>query len=136
MSDVKQVIVMRKDLNMRKGKMAAQAAHAAMIFLIDGATIQEFLSPSEHGNSSMKQVLTSTQAQWVQEAFTKIVVGVSSEEELFEIHQAALDAGLTSHVVRDAGYTEFNGEPTYTCLAIGPDVSADIDKVTGHLKLL
>jgi|JI9StandDraft_2_1071091.scaffolds.fasta_scaffold112874_2 peptidyl-tRNA hydrolase, PTH2 family len=130
--NVKQVIVMRKDLNMRKGKMAAQAAHAAMIFLIDQATI---IAQTEE-DYGFGQVLNPAEAHWLRESFTKVVVGVDSEEELFEIHQKALDAGLTSHVVRDAGYTEFAGVPTYTCLAIGPADSNEINAITGHLKLL
>lgn len=142
MSDVKQVIVMRKDLNMRKGKMAAQAAHAAMLFLVSGATLQrnKLMSPkSVDGRNDMhllEQALSDSEADWIERAFTKVVVGVDSEEELFEIHQKALDAGLTSHVVRDAGYTEFAGVPTYTCLAIGPADSNEINAITGHLKLL
>jgi peptidyl-tRNA hydrolase, PTH2 family len=67
---------------------------------------------------------------------TKICVRVDSESELLEIARKAEDAGLTVHVITDAGHTEFGGVPTKTCLAIGPDEDEKIDAITGHLKLL
>lgn len=121
----KQVVVMRKDLNMRKGKMCAQAAHASIAFLTnhlrDGYSYED-LNNAEHN--------------WIESAFVKICVGVDSEEELLTIYHAALDAGLSSTLITDAGFTEFNGVPTLTCCGIGPDWNEKINAVTGHLKLL
>ena len=59
-----------------------------------------------------------------------------SEEELIEIHDRALEAGLEVHLITDSGKTEFHGEPTNTCLAIGPDEADKINAITGHLQLL
>jgi PTH2 family peptidyl-tRNA hydrolase len=61
---------------------------------------------------------------------------VDSEEELMEIHDKAVAAGLEVHLITDSGRTEFHGEPTRTCLAIGPDEADRIDDITGHLQLL
>lgn len=63
-------------------------------------------------------------------------MSVDSEAELDEIFQKAVDANLYVGMIVDAGLTEFNGVPTKTCLAIGPEWSEDIDKITSHLKLL
>lgn len=130
MSDVKQVIVMRTDLNMRKGKMIAQGAHASIAFLTNKMKYKGF-DPS-------KRIIDITPQEdaWMEGRFTKICVRVDSEEQLDEIHAKATEAGLVSHLITDAGLTEFDGVPTKTCLAIGPDYSEKIDVITGDLKLL
>jgi PTH2 family peptidyl-tRNA hydrolase len=122
--DCKQVIVMRTDLNMRKGKMVAQGAHAAMVFLVQRLLL---------GRSS---VLSEAEGKWLYGSFKKVCVGVGSEAELLAVEQRAKEAGLTVHLITDSGLTEFNGVPTRTCLAVGPDFSKRIDAVTGGLKLL
>lgn len=131
--DVKQVIVMRTDLGMRKGKMIAQGAHAAMSFLSRNMVIGK--SVTRGGVVGMTKILSEAEQDWLKGDFTKICVRVDSEEELLDIHAQAIEAGLTSYVIRDAGKTEFK-EPTVTCLAIGPNKVQDIDKITGHLALL
>lgn len=127
--DIKQVIVVRKDLNMRKGKMVAQSAHSSLAFLtrysqIDGDTLTVKLKNPDEVQ------------QWLQEGFTKICVSVDSEEELDAIYKAAFDANLNVNMIIDSGLTEFHGVKTKTCLAIGPNRKEDIDKITGSLKLL
>lgn len=114
---MKQMIVMRKDLNMRKGKMIAQGAHACM-----KATLMHL----DHPNVK----------EWLNGKFTKIAVSVDSEAELLLILQKARDAGLIAELVTDAGLTEFSGQPTNTCIAVGPATHEDLLPVTGHLKLL
>lgn len=123
MSDIKQVIVMRNDLGMRKGKMIAQGAHASMAFL-------------GHFLRSDVRDLTEEESSWIDGSFTKICVYVNSQEELLEIYSKAKDAGLTVHMITDSGKTEFNGVHTRTCLAIGPHSSEKINNITGHLPLL
>lgn len=120
---------MRKDLNMRKGKMVAQGAHASIAFLTN--TIRE-----SQKLSKKSLILPPAQQVWVNSAFTKICVGVDSEEELLAIHNKALEAGLVSHLITDSGFTEFGGVPTNTCCAIGPDYNENIDEICGSLKLL
>lgn len=124
MSDVKQVIVMRKDLNMRRGKEIAQGSHASIAFMS---------RQLQGGKSTIK--VSDAAREWIESGFTKICVRVDSEEELMQIKVKAECAGLEVHLVTDAGKTEFDGVPTKTCLAIGPDQSAKIDAITGALKL-
>ena len=122
MKEVKQVIVMRTDLNMRKGKMVAQGAHAAMAFLT---------------NRSLREMMhTEAVRRWLAESFTKICVGVDSEKDLMKVYRKAKCTGVHAELIEDNGTTEFHGVPTYTCLALGPDWSDRIDEITGDLQLL
>lgn len=132
---VKQVIVMRKDLNMRKGKMIAQGAHASVAFISRRLYIEHDRdegSEYHHAQCGLKE----QEKIWLKGSFTKVCVSVDSEEELLEIYKAAEKAELEVHLITDNGLTEFGGVPTKTCLAIGPDKAEKIDKITGHLKLL
>lgn len=128
MAQVKQVIVLRTDLNMRKGKMAAQAAHASMKVFFD----RKVPGPKDR----LDVPLWPEAVEWVHGAFTKIAVGCASEAELRALHDRAVAAGLPCALVIDLGATEFHGVPTPTALAIGPAESSAIDPLTGTLKLL
>lgn len=134
--DIKQVIVMRTDLNMRKGKMIAQGAHAAMMFLTKRLAIDHGLSEPDSKTIPMFCKLSNVELIWTTTNFKKICVRVDSEEELLKIHQAAQNAGLESHLCTDSGLTEFAGIHTNTAIAIGPDEAEKIDKITGLLKPL
>lgn len=129
----KQVIVMRRDLKMRRGKEIAQGSHASIAFLT--RRLQKswweliFLILSG-------RLLTKAEWKWILGSFAKICVKANSEEELLGIYNKAKEAGLEVHLITDSGRTEFHGKPTNTCLAIGPDDSEKIDPVTGHLNLL
>ena len=101
--------------------MCAQAAHASIHFTLDSILCDS--GPSK------------IQVDWLTQGMTKICVRVDSEQELLDVYQKACAAGLTVHLITDAGLTEFK-EPTKTCLAIGPDRADKIDKITGELKLL
>ena len=119
----KQVIVMRRDLGMRRGKEIAQGAHASMIWLAlrarqSGATYND------------------AERLWLDGAFTKVCVRVDSEEELLGVVAKAREAGVLVHLCVDAGRTEFRGVPTPTCCAVGPYFPERVDPITGHLKLL
>lgn len=129
---VKQVIVMRKDLNMRKGKMVAQGAHASMAAVINYGGYELYEDGVEH----LCVQINGPMGEWLKGKFTKVCLGVDSEEELLKIVAQADEAGLHCALIKDAGLTEFNGVPTLTCAAIGPDYSEEIDKITSHLKLL
>lgn len=125
----KQVIVVRKDLNMRMGKVAAQSAHASMGALLN-------YSNRMYEGQLCINVESQPVREWLEGRFTKVCVYVNSEAELFEIYQKAIDAKVNAKIIQDAGLTEFKGIPTYTCLALGPDYPENIDPLTGHLKLL
>lgn len=126
----KQVIVIRRDLRMRRGKEIAQGAHAATAWLAD--RVLQNMMPN---GSVAHLVLSSAEQAWLQSSFRKVTVKVNSEDELMVVYQEALDAGLGVHLITDRGLTEFGGIPTRTCLAVGPDYDDLIDPVTGGLEL-
>ena len=132
--ETKQVIVVRKDLNMRKGKIAAQVAHASMKVILDEMSID--VSNMGRTYYELKIYNDDPLLEWLGKLFTKIVVGCNSEEELLELKSQADKIKIRNSIIQDSGLTEFHGVPTYTVLAIGPDDSEKIDKITGHLKLL
>jgi PTH2 family peptidyl-tRNA hydrolase len=137
---VKQVIVIRKDLNMRKGKMCSQSAHASLAVLTKRiyckGTYKEAPNPVGAGQDYTIK-LDGCMEDWLFFGpFTKIVVGCNSELELLSFELLAKQNGIPHALIQDAGVTEFNGVPTYTALAIGPALSEKIDEITGHLKLL
>jgi PTH2 family peptidyl-tRNA hydrolase len=126
----KQVIVIRRDLRMRRGKEIAQGAHAATAWLAD-RVINEI-----RPNGSVARLTLSTAEQtWLETSFRKVTVKVNSESGLMAVYDQALAAGLVVRLVTDRGLTEFGGVPTRTCLAVGPDYDDLVDPVTGALEL-
>jgi len=118
---------MRHDLKMRRGKQIAQGAHASLSFL--SRRLQEHNTLSLDDFSEVEQI-------WLSGAFAKVCCRIDSEAALMEIYAQAKDAGLEVHLITDSGKTEFHGQPTRTCLAIGPDEASRIDAITGTLQLL
>jgi PTH2 family peptidyl-tRNA hydrolase len=137
---VKQVIVIRKDLKMRKGKMCAQAAHAAMKVVLDRMLCTEFKKESTPFEGCFVWQMTIFESEpmhrWLKGAFTKVVVSVDTEEDLLALKYRAEEAGMLNALITDAGKTEFHGIRTRTALAIGPEWASKLDKITGDLKLL
>ncbi len=132
MNQFKMVIVMRKDLGMRKGKMIAQGSHASMAFLLEKILCAPIVNdhPFVFGVT-----LTKLELAWEDAGQKKIVVSVNSEEELVDIYNRSKEAGIPVHMITDAGHTELSPN-TKTCLALGPWHSDEIDKITGGLPLL
>jgi len=113
--EYKQVILVREDLKLDKGKMAAQVAHASV----------------EAALRSDKEIVK----QWRIKGMKKIVLKVKNKEELFKYKEIAKNNNLKTALITDAGRTAI--EPgTKTCLAIGPDEEKKIDEVTGSLKMM
>lgn len=151
-SEPKQVIIMRKDLNMRKGKMCAQASHASMAAILHLGSVERIHSDIDGSliDVSLRAPLYLLQQpfngkpdinlpaviEWLEGRFTKICVSVDSEQELVDIINKAKAAGLVTSLITDAGLTEFGGVPTITCGCIGPAYPEEVDPFTGHLKLL
>ncbi|MDR0508297.1 MAG: peptidyl-tRNA hydrolase Pth2 [Candidatus Methanoplasma sp.] len=112
------VILMRDDLKMSKGKVAAQAGHAAVNCAL-----------------SIKKKDSDTFEKWTLCGQPIIVLKIGSERELFEFKAIADAQDLNNSVICDAGRTQI--EPgTFTCLGMGPAASAVLDKITGELKML
>ena len=111
----KQVILIRQDLKLPKGKAAAQAAHA-----------------------SVEAVLRSEKdkiKEWRANGSAKIVLKVENEKSLLKYNQIAKDSGLTTALITDAGRTVI-APGTRTCIAIGPDDENKINEITSQLKLV
>ena len=128
---VKQVIIIRKDLKMRRGKEIAQGSHAAMAWL----SLRLRAGKVDKTKYAYHILLNDAEQAWINGGFRKVVCQVSSLEALMAIHEAAQEAGLESRVITDAGLTEFGKIPTVTALAVGPDYDERIDPVTGELEL-
>ena len=128
---IKQVIVYRKfypssdglnQKDVRVGKVVAQCGHAITKFMVE---------------KILKNIpFTQNELEWMNNGFPKITTQVDNESDLLEIYKKANESGLQVHLIQDTGKTEFNGQLTYTCLAIGPDDNSRIDTITSHLKLL
>ena len=112
---MKQVMIVRTDLKMRKGKIAAQCCHGAI--------------------GAYKKSPADKIRKWENEAYAKVVLKVQTKEELIELKKLADDNGISNYLVVDAGRTQI---PTssITVLALGPDEDEILDKITGDLKLL
>jgi PTH2 family peptidyl-tRNA hydrolase len=131
----KQVIVVRSDLKMQRGKEISQGAHASMSFITKRLRLAPAPDLGPEG-TVFEVVLSDVEKEWLFNGrFTKITVKVDSEQALDEIYAQAKAAGLETHLIIDSGLTVFHGVPTKTCLAIGPDWSENIDPITSGLTL-
>lgn len=113
--DYKQVVLVREDIKMSAGKIAAQVSHAC---------VESVLRSDEENVEA-----------WREQGMKKVILKVKDEKELLEFEKQAKKEKLVVALVRDAGHTEVK-PGTITCMGIGPDISTKIDKVTGKLKLL
>ena len=114
----KQVIAVRTDLCMSKGKTAVQVAHGA-------------ISSAERARVDKQEEWRS----WMREGQKKVAVKVTSEEEIMELRRQAITHSLPHAIIRDAGMTELP-PGTLTVIGIGPAKVEAIDEVTKDLKLL
>ena len=117
MTEIKQVIVVRTDLDMGKGKIAAQVGHACVL-----------------GAEHVRKSNSSWFMKWWN-GQEKVVVKVSSLKELEKIRDGAIELALPWSEVTDAGHTQI-APGTTTCISLGPAPEEKIDKITGELKLL
>ena len=114
--ETKLTLIVRADLGMGRGKIAAQAAHAAVAAALASAGSRDFRA-------------------WLRDGQPKVVLKVTSEEELLALADRARAAGLPVQVIHDAGRTQV-AEGTPTCCAIGPAAAGKIDEITSELSLL
>jgi PTH2 family peptidyl-tRNA hydrolase len=127
---IKQVIVIRRDLQMRRGKEIAQGAHASMAFL--ARRVARALRDESDGADSAADLAFWPEARaWLLGHFTKVVLQAPDLDTLRRVEAEALARGLEVNVITDRGLTEFGGTPTVTGLAVGPNRADAIDAVTG-----
>jgi len=139
MGRIKQVILYRRDLNMRKGKIAAQIAHASMKVFFDRGEVRKELIRVCHFEPVAREdyryhlhiPLDLDMEHWVTGTFDKVVLSVEGEKELLVARDLAAKAELPWALIEDHGHTEFHGVHTKTALAIGPARAEDIDLITG-----
>lgn len=112
---MKQVIAVRTDLDMSKGKLAGQVAHAAV--------------------KTSHKIERNTLQSWQEKGAPKIIVKVESEKEIENLAEKAREQDLPYSVISDLGHTELDPDTT-TTIGIGPANNNDIDNVTGNLSLL
>ena len=127
--EVKQVIVVRKDLKMRRGKEIAQSCHASIAWLT--SMIRDEKDSDMSLRSLWNSVLSIPEREWLESSFRKVTLQVDSEVQLLAIYETCKLSGLEVHLITDNGLTEFDGVPTNTCIAIGPDYDEKIDLITG-----
>ena len=135
----KMMIVMRRDLKMRKGKIAAQAGHACIDAILMALSEEGRLNDFETTNDGIAlrdtDKPTTPLSDWFKYGCAKICVYVDSEEELIDIAEKAKEKDIIAAVITDAGMTEFHGVPTKTCLAVEPLPAEVADELTGNLPL-
>lgn len=133
----KQVIIIRKDLNCRRGKEISQGAHCSLKVITDNIIGYPF-SWAKFPFMIIRFVylfLTNKPLRaWLTGSFRKITLIVNSEEELKSLYEQAKAKKILCSLILDSGKTEFHGVPTYTAVAIGPDLDERIDPITSHLK--
>lgn len=117
-SAYKMAIVVRQDLKMGKGKIAAQVGHASV-----------------EASEIVRKENRSLWKEWIQKGQCKVVLKVSSLAEIKKLGSKASKLDLSAAIIEDRGLTQLPAN-TVTCIAIGPGPSKLIDDVTGHLRLL
>jgi len=111
-------IVVRQDIRMGKGKVAAQVGHASI-----------------EASETIRKENNELWKKWIEEGQCKVVLKTNSEGEFRELQLKAKRRGLPVVVIRDRGLTQLDPD-TVTCMGIGPGPSKLVDEVTGHLRLL
>lgn len=134
--EIKQVILIRKDLNMSRGKIASQASHSCMKVFFDS------LTSIFTGTSTDTWYVTDSELrgweipakkyfqEYIEGAFKKIVLAVNSEKELLDLYNLSLQKKIHCSLIKDSTLNE------YTAVAIGPWNETEIDEITKDLKLL
>ncbi|XP_045591880.1 peptidyl-tRNA hydrolase 2, mitochondrial [Procambarus clarkii] len=117
LGEVKLVLIVRNDLKMGKGKVAAQCSHA---------TLKAYKQTKKKNPRLLKA--------WEMNGQPKVVLKVDDEPSMMDLASLARDAGLTVSIIQDAGRTQI-AAGSRTVLGVGPGSKELVDTVTGHLKL-
>ncbi len=134
--EVKQYIIVRTDLPMNAGKLAAQAAHSCMKVFFDKFEDTQIID--KEGEETIDAFIYKPSIEeryWIKNKFTKITKKVKNENQLLKVYEKAREAGLNVSLIKDAGLYGLEGE-NYTCIAVGPNYVEDCAPVVGKLRLL
>ncbi len=123
---MKQVIVVRKDLDLKKGKLAAYVAHVSMRFLLDN-------NEADRGDEFTIK-LSPEEAVWIREGSTRVIYTVNSEDALRDLLFRAEIDGIESYPLQVQSPDEFSGDKTLVCAAFGPASSDELSRLVGKLK--
>lgn len=137
-TDSKMVIIVPRNLKdanggpVGAGKIGSQVAHAAVANVLN----MEYTRHTKDGvvYLTLTYPENSSEQHWMEESFTKVLLGVDTQEEMLAIYEKAKAKGMNVSLIEDEGRTVFNGVTTLTCVGIGPASRAAIDVITGHLK--
>ncbi|KAG9392894.1 peptidyl-tRNA hydrolase 2, mitochondrial-like [Carpediemonas membranifera] len=122
--DCKMVLVIRRDLKMDKGKVAAQCCHACL------GVYRKAVKCALNGDTDVGDAL----AGWLTFGQTKVTLQVPGADELNNLFDLAVEAGAPATIITDAGRTQIPAG-SQTVLAIGPWPVDEVDQITGRLKL-
>jgi len=126
MKNVKQVIVFRKDIKLRRGKLASLASQASAKFMFEN-------NEADRGDE-LRVRLSQEEVQWIKESFPKSVLGIDSAEELSDLAFRAELLGISVYSVFDEKITKADRNAYPVCVALGPDNEELINQIIGHLK--
>ena len=145
----KMVIVVRRDIvdvtekdpnKMGVGKLVAQILHGVIGSFLskmrDGVKFNNYEAPNDNYELKLKVKKGSAMADWLENGFTKVVLGAKTETQFMNSYNKIKEAGFEVTLIQDAGHTVFNGKPTYTCYGVEPAFKEDIDKLTKKLQVL
>jgi len=133
--EVKQYIIIRTDLGMSIGKIAAQASHASMKVFFDKSTDTPGENALDLESKHKHLILTKEELIWVDGIFTKIIKKVKNEFQLLKVYNQAKEAGLNVSLIEDIGLTELKGK-NYTCVSIGPNYVKKCEPIVKKLRNL
>jgi PTH2 family peptidyl-tRNA hydrolase len=137
--EVKQIIVVRTDLDMPVGKLASQVAHASLAPILEKMRSKPHQEiESFEGDYTLSLDLEEGQdlKYWLDNDFKKIILKVKSGHKLINLYNKLREDGIIASLIYDNGLTIFNGAKTLTCMGIEPLESSKIDKYTKRLQIL
>lgn len=128
--ETKQLILVRKDLKMQQGKLAAQVAHASLMSFLNACSKKQ-----NKRVTSYEVFAFSCEEEWLNNASTKVVLAVKNENQLLKYQKIAEENAIPNALITDLGRTCFNNQETVTCLGIGPFDNETLDTLFKRLQL-
>lgn len=131
---MKQLIIVRKDLEMSPGKMAAQVSHASMAFLTTLMQRPQGLTVDGEGTGyhMLIDIDRKIYDEWIKGIFTKVVCRAKNRNDLLKVITVAESLGLKENegyfLIKDCCLTELTPEETdengvgrvLTCIGFKP----------------